>query len=178
MYHPPLAGGSRLSMMDTHMPAKSLQLCPTLHGPVDCSPPGSSLHGILQARILEWLAMPSSRGSPWLRGRTCVSRLLNWQETHTFNPPDWTQRRAHFIGGLCKAAAIPWCIADKQNTAQMHCGGIKLTLEKHMVHWQHQHSCKCINEKKFQCLLTTRSYLSEWVLINRMVWYKDFLKQL
>ena len=57
MYHPPLAGGSRLSMMDTHMPAKSLQLCPTLHGPVDCSPPGSSLHGIPQARILEWLAL-------------------------------------------------------------------------------------------------------------------------
>ena len=37
------------------------QLCPTLCDPVDCSPPGSSVHGILQARILEWLAMPSSR---------------------------------------------------------------------------------------------------------------------
>ena len=31
--------------------------------PMDCSPPGSSVHGILQARILEWVAMPSSRGS-------------------------------------------------------------------------------------------------------------------
>ena len=39
------------------------QSCPTLCDPVDCSPPGSSLHGILQARILEWAAMPSSRGS-------------------------------------------------------------------------------------------------------------------
>ena len=39
------------------------QLCLTLHNPTDCSPPGSSLHGILQARILEWVAMPSSRGS-------------------------------------------------------------------------------------------------------------------
>ena len=43
--------------------AKSLQSCLTLYDPMDCSPPGSSVHGILQARILEWLAMPSSRGS-------------------------------------------------------------------------------------------------------------------
>ena len=42
---------------------QSLQLCPTLCNPVDCSPPGSSLHGILQARILHWVARPSSRGS-------------------------------------------------------------------------------------------------------------------
>ena len=38
------------------------QSCPTLCDPTDCSPPGSSVHGILQARILEWVAMPSSRG--------------------------------------------------------------------------------------------------------------------
>ena len=43
--------------------AKTLQLCPALCDPVDCSPPGSSVHGTLQARILEWVAMPSSRGS-------------------------------------------------------------------------------------------------------------------
>ena len=40
---------------------------------MDCSPPGSSVHGILQARILEWIAMPSFRGSSWTRNRTCVS---------------------------------------------------------------------------------------------------------
>ena len=39
------------------------QLYPTLCNPMDCSPPGSSVHGILQTRILEWVAMPSSRGS-------------------------------------------------------------------------------------------------------------------
>ena len=48
----------------TRMHAKSLQSCPTLDNPVDCSLPGSSIHGILQARILEWVAMPSSRGFP------------------------------------------------------------------------------------------------------------------
>ena len=45
------------------MRAKSLQSCPALCNPVDCSLPGSSIHGILQARILEWVAIPSSRGS-------------------------------------------------------------------------------------------------------------------
>ena len=43
--------------------AKSLQLCPALCDPVDCSPPGSSVHGILQARIMESVAKPFSRGS-------------------------------------------------------------------------------------------------------------------
>ena len=45
------------------MCAKSLQLCATLYDPTDCSAPGFSVHGILQARILERVAMPSSRGS-------------------------------------------------------------------------------------------------------------------
>ena len=39
------------------------QLFPSLCGPIDCSPSGSSIHGILQARILEWVAIPFSRGS-------------------------------------------------------------------------------------------------------------------
>ena len=39
------------------------ELCPTLCDPMDCSSPGSSVHGILQARILEWVAFPFSRGS-------------------------------------------------------------------------------------------------------------------
>ena len=40
------------------------QSCPTLCDPVACSPPGFSIHGILQVRILEWVAMPSSRDLP------------------------------------------------------------------------------------------------------------------
>ena len=53
--------------------AKSLQSCPTLWDSMDCSPPGSSVHGILQASILEWVAMPSSRGSSRPRDQTQVS---------------------------------------------------------------------------------------------------------
>ena len=43
------------------------QSCPTLCDPMDCSPPGSSVLGIFQARILEWVAIPLSRGSSWPR---------------------------------------------------------------------------------------------------------------
>ena len=52
--------------------AQLLQLCPTLCDSMDCSPPGSSVYGILQARIWEWVAMPSSRESSWPRDRTHV----------------------------------------------------------------------------------------------------------
>ena len=52
--------------------AKSLQLCPILCSPMDCSPPGFSVHGILQERILGWVAMPFSRGSSQPRDQTCI----------------------------------------------------------------------------------------------------------
>ena len=48
------------------------QSCPVLCNPLDYSSPGSSVHGILQARILEWVAILFSRGSSWLRGWTCI----------------------------------------------------------------------------------------------------------
>ena len=56
--------------------AQSLQLCPSLWSPMDCSQPGSSVHGILQARILEGAAVPSSRGSSNL----CLLRLLHCRQ--------------------------------------------------------------------------------------------------
>ena len=52
-----------------------VQSCPTLCNPVDYSLPGSSIHGILQARILEWAALSLSRGSSWSRDRTQVSHI-------------------------------------------------------------------------------------------------------
>ena len=52
---------------------KSAQSCPTLCSPMDCSPPGSSVHGIFQARILQRVAISYSRGSSRLRNQNCVS---------------------------------------------------------------------------------------------------------
>ena len=57
--------------------AKSLQLCPILCDPMDCSPPGSSVHGILQARILEQIAIPFSRESSLPMDWTWVSYIAS-----------------------------------------------------------------------------------------------------
>ena len=57
--------------------ARSFQSCSTLCQTMDCSPPGSSVHGILQARILEWVAISSSRGSCWIRDHT-HDLILTW----------------------------------------------------------------------------------------------------
>ena len=51
------------------------QSCPILYDPMDCSPPASSVRGILQARILEWVAIPFFRGSSWPRNGTQISHI-------------------------------------------------------------------------------------------------------
>ena len=59
---------------------KLLQSCLTLRNPVDCSPADFSVHGILQARILEWAAVSSPRGSfPSQGSKPCLLGLLHWQ---------------------------------------------------------------------------------------------------
>ena len=71
-----------------------IQLCPTLCDPMNCSPPGSSVHEIFQPRILEWVAISYSRGSSWHRDWTpisctsCIGRQIpyHWAtwETHSY----------------------------------------------------------------------------------------------
>ena len=66
--------------MDKDVLCLVTQLYLTLCDPIDCSPPGSSVHEILQARILEWVAMFSSRGSSPSRNGSCgLLHLLHWQ---------------------------------------------------------------------------------------------------
>ena len=75
--------------------AKSLQSCPILCNPMNWSLPGLSVHGILQARILEWVAMPSSRGSSrprdqiWDSHVSCIGRqtLSHWSHLGSPNKP-------------------------------------------------------------------------------------------
>ena len=71
------------------------QSCPALCDPVDCSPPGSSVHEIVQARILEWVAISSSRGSSQPRDRTRVSCTAG----RFFI--DWAAREAHIGKAHC-----------------------------------------------------------------------------
>ena len=77
-----------------HVRAELLQSCLTLCSPIDCSQPGYSVHGILQARILEWVAIPSSRGSSQPRDQThmsyisCINRqiLYHWHHLRNHHP--------------------------------------------------------------------------------------------
>ena len=67
----------------------SHSVCPTLCDPIHCSPPGSSVYGILQARILEWVAIPFSWGSSQPRDQTQVSincRRIIYQLSHKESP--------------------------------------------------------------------------------------------
>ena len=78
--------------------AKSLQSCPTLCDPMDYSPPGISVRGILQARIMEWVAIPSSRGSSQLRDGTHVLCLLHWRANSLPLAPPGTRGDCLYLG--------------------------------------------------------------------------------
>ena len=72
-----------------HKGKRRRQSCPTLFCPVDCSPPGFSIHGVLQARIPEWVAFPFSRRSSRPRDRTWVSRIAGRSFTLRGTREDW-----------------------------------------------------------------------------------------
>ena len=114
------------------------QLCPTLCDPVDCSPPDSSVHGILQARKLEWVAIPSCRGSSGPRNRSPVSCIsctdrqilyhrttqetqlwvvsvrLNW----TVGPSTRVQRIRELDAGVRKHHRVSICTGGLQASLQ------------------------------------------------------------
>ena len=80
--------------------AKSLQSCPTLCNPMDGSLPGSSVHGIFQARVLEWTAIAFSRGSSRPRDQTQVSLIVT--DALSLEPP----------GKHCRECSSKWDTSD------------------------------------------------------------------
>ncbi len=83
--------------------AKSLQSCPTLWDPIDSSPPGSSVPGILQARILEWVAISFSNAWKWKEKVKSLSRVrllaTPWTAAHQA-PPSMGFSRQEYWSGL------------------------------------------------------------------------------
>ena len=69
--------------------SEEAQSCPTLCDPLDCSLPRSSIHGIFQARVLEWVATAFSRGSSWPRDQTQVSHTPTVWATDARTPNKW-----------------------------------------------------------------------------------------
>ena len=103
--------------------AQSLQSCPTLRGTVDHSLPNSSVHGILQARILEWVAMSSSRESSPLRDQThisdvsCISRWVLYHFT-TWEAHIQVAGRIHFLLCRTKAPLPCWLSAQLSDSSR------------------------------------------------------------
>ena len=90
------------SLMHPKMPheVKVAQSCPTL-----CDPMDYTVHGILQARILEWVALPFSRGSSWSRNRTGVSCTIGRFLTN------WAIREALYFVCMCACANVcTYCV--------------------------------------------------------------------
>ena len=88
-----------------HVYVRVTQSCLTLCDPKDCSPPGSSVHGVLQARVLEWFAFSFSKGPSRLRDQTqvsCVSCIAGRFFT------DWANREA-----LVKALSCSFYMCEK-----------------------------------------------------------------
>ena len=86
------------------------QSCPTLCDPVDCRPPGSSVHGILQARILEWIAISFSRGFSWSRDRTHFSCIAG----RCFNlwaPREWANNKRFLTDSLSPACVCSFSLS-------------------------------------------------------------------
>ena len=85
--------------------AKSLQLCPTLCHPIDGSPPGSPVPGILQARTLEWVAISFSNAWKWKVKVKLLSRIrllaTPWTAAHQAPPPMDFSRQEYWSG-------VPW----------------------------------------------------------------------
>ena len=97
----------------THTHTEVAQLCPTLCDPMDCSPPGSSIHGIFQAWILEWVAVSFSRcpsADGWIRKLWCIytmeyysaikkntfeSDLMMWVKLEPFIQSEVSQKEKH-----------------------------------------------------------------------------------
>ena len=99
--------------------------CLTLFDPMDCSPPGSSVHGISQARILEWVAISFSRSSQssdwtwtpamradsliiWATRETCIFKTFKTVWSQCSAVKSWMGRKSKTEGILCICMGFPW----------------------------------------------------------------------
>ena len=149
---------------------KVVQSCPTLCNPVDCTVSGASVHGILQARILEWVAVPFSRGSSQPRDGTQVSCIAGgfftlWttkkkesevaQSCLTLCDPMDCSPPGSFIHGILQARILEWVaislpqeifLTQGLNPGLPHC-------RQTLYHLSHQGSLSHIKPTGIECFV-------------------------
>ena len=97
------------------------QSCPTLYNPMDSSPPGSSIDGILQARMLEWVATPVSRESSRPRGLTRISCIAGrFFTVHARTYVNWHFTRWFFCRGMGTFLCLVRCLATFLSFTRSH----------------------------------------------------------
>ena len=104
--------------------AKSLQLCPTLYDPMDCSPPGSPVSGILQARTLEWVAISFSNAWKWKVKVRSLSRvrLLATPWTGAYQtPPSMGFSRQEYWSGVPLLSPRTYTVREYQILSFAYC---------------------------------------------------------
>ena len=91
-----------LQCMKVKSESEAVQTCPTLCDPIDCSPPGSSIHGIFQARALEWVAIAFSNAWKWQGKVKSLSRVrllaIPWTAAHQAPPSMGFSRQEYWSG--------------------------------------------------------------------------------
>ena len=96
--------------------AKSPQSCPTLCDPIDSSPLGSPIPGILQTRILEWVAISFSNAWKWKVKSLCRVRLLATPWTAAYKgPPSMGFSRQEYWNGVPLPSPLPWWVSGKES---------------------------------------------------------------
>ena len=117
------AGVEKISVKGSEV--KVAQSCPTLCDSMHCSLPGSSVHRILQARIMEWVAVPFSRGSAQSRGWTPVSCI-----TGGFLPSEPPGKPKNT--GVSSLSILQWIfLTQESNRGLLHCRWILYQLSYH-----------------------------------------------
>ena len=126
-------------------------MCPTVGNPMDCSPLGSSVRGILQAKILVWVTMPSSKWSPrprdWSRVAciSCVSRQI-----------------LYHCKGTCCCCSVAWscpALCDTVDCSMLTIPDSKLTLTQFIGKEIH---IRTVKENKFMCRWEFYTWFPIW----------------
>ena len=131
------------------------KLCLTLCSPMDCSTPGSSVHGISQTRILEWVVISSSRGSSWPRDQTRASFtyrqiLYHYATREALHPTlSWPGRALRDTPVCPERWGLPWLAGtDKEHNEN--------TLCLSHCHWGLLCGCARLHQNSPKCCFRTQ----------------------
>ena len=161
--------------------AKSLQSCPTLCDPIDGSPPGSAVPGILQARKLEWVAISFSNAWKWrvkVKSLSRVQLLVTPWSAAYLAPPSMGFSRQEYWNGVPLPSPIYPCIPTNQLWTPEFCGGGGYGLTDVLLPFLALHTCPNPNAEQIIETRTQKgmSPAQVWIQVKaRLCWRLSFV---